>query len=280
VFQGGCIANMGLLVPGPNRIHFFHRCPFTGSGRNRLLSLPAALRLILALLAAAAVLLWAPSCGSCAEAAKKEQGPPTPEYPGIAQVLEGLQERYAGSRFCASFRQESTLKAMQITDEASGSVCFKHPDKMRWQYTEPEEQLVVSDGRTFWIYRPLDHQVMVGETAAYFGDGKGASFLSDMGLLESRFTVGWAKTGTLADHNREAVHVLELVPKNGLGGISVLYLVVSRKTLEVVETVSYNPFGDETRIRFSDFTYDPPLDDAFFSFRVPEGVDIIRMDER
>jgi outer membrane lipoprotein carrier protein len=92
----------------------------------------------------------------------------------LSKILDGLENRYAGPGFSAKFFQESMLKAMQISDTAEGKLTVKRPGKMRWEYTIPDVQTVVSDGRTMWIYRPADNQVMVGKAPSFFAGGKGA----------------------------------------------------------------------------------------------------------
>ena len=85
--------------------------------------------------------------------------------------------------------QASTIKAMEITDSASGKLMVQYPGKMRWVYKSPEEQIIVSDGEHLWIYRPEDNQVLRGMADAFFGDGKGAGFLSDIRRIREDFNI-------------------------------------------------------------------------------------------
>ena len=77
------------------------------------------------------------------------------------KILEKLEVRYNTADFSADFFQESTLKALDITDTASGKVWFKHPGMMRWEYKTPENYAIISDGKNLWIYRPEDNQVVI-----------------------------------------------------------------------------------------------------------------------
>ena len=127
------------------------------------------------------------------------------------QIIEKLEKRYAAADFSATFFQESTLKAMDITDTATGKVWFKHPGMMRWEYETPEKYAIISDGQTLWIYRPDDNQVVIGDAMAYFGNGKGASFLSNFKLVQDAYTVSVVKS-VKGDQ-----HTLKLEPaKNSL----------------------------------------------------------------
>ena len=114
---------------------------------------------------------------------------------------------------------------------------------------------------------------MLGRAPAYFGDGKGASFLSDIGLIRKRFTVSRVPAKA-PDRLR-----LKLIPMAADLDLSEIFLSISGKTFDVVEIVTYNAYGDETRITLSDFRFGEDLDDARFTFRIPESADILYLEE-
>jgi len=190
----------------------------------------------------------------------------------LNKILNFLEKRYAGPGFTADFYQESTLKEMDITDTASGKIFVKRPGKMRWEYNVPEKQLIITDSRKLWIFRPEDNQVMVGEAPAYFGDGKGASFLSDMKSLRKSFSI----LPEIIDTRYH--HVLKLEPIQKKIDITKIYLTVSKKTFEIVKIVTFNSYGDRTRIRLSNFDFRGVIDDSMFRFTVPKGVDVLQLD--
>jgi len=190
----------------------------------------------------------------------------------IDEIIDCLEKRYGGAGFSALFFQASTLRAMKITDTANGRAFFKSPGMMRWEYLHPDRQQIITDGVKLWIYRPDDRQVTIGEFPSFFGDGKGAGFLSDMGLIRKKFLV------SLGDDLVDSETMLKLWPKEKDIELSVIYLFVSRETCDVIRLVTYNPYGDETRIEFTDIKFtDPPSDDSFY-FNIPPGTDVIELD--
>ncbi len=191
----------------------------------------------------------------------------------LEDILKKVEGRYAVSGFSADFIQTSKIAAMEITDTASGRIFVKRPGLMRWEYDTPDRQLVITDGNTLWIYRPEDNQVMMGKSPAFFGSGKGASFLSDMKLLRQKFSIFLAKKA------KEGYHILELLPMERAFDVSVIYLSISTKTFEVVEIVTYNSYGDENKIQLSNIQLKKNLDDSMFSFQTPQGVEILQLDE-
>ncbi len=190
----------------------------------------------------------------------------------LDEVINRVEERYDVSGFTARFVQESTIKEMDITDTASGRILVKRPCMMRWEYEKPDRQIIITDGKKLWVYRPDDNQVMIGKFPSFFGDGKGAGFLSDVRLIRKKFSIAFGK-------NRSNYYVLKLLPIDSSLDLSLIYLSVSRKNFDIVRIVTYNSYGDETRIEMGDIHFTQKLDDFIFSFEVPEGVDIIQLDE-
>jgi outer membrane lipoprotein carrier protein len=191
----------------------------------------------------------------------------------LGKILDGVEKRYAGPGFSAKFFQESMLKAMQISDTAEGGLTVKRPGKMRWQYTIPDNQTIISDGRTMWIYRPSDNQVMVGKAPEYFAAGKGAGFLSDIRQIRKGFRIETQKA------ENEAYYRLRLVPKKKSADLSDVILSIEKSTFRIDQVVTHNDYGDETQITLSDYHFNLNPDESLFTFEIPEGVDVVRMDQ-
>lgn len=191
----------------------------------------------------------------------------------LEQILDGIEQRYAGKGFAASFFQESILKAMQITDTAEGKLIVKRPGKMRWEYTLPDSQTIITNGQSMWIYRPADNQVMVGQAPDFFGGGKGAGFLSDIEQIRKSFSID------LQPAENEAYHRLKLIPGKPTPELSDIILSVTKTDFQVDQVITHNAYGDETRIVLRDYQFNMIPDDALFDFTIPEGVDVVQIDQ-
>jgi outer membrane lipoprotein carrier protein len=192
----------------------------------------------------------------------------------LDKILDGIEKRYSVPGFSADFTQESTLKAMNIVDTAEGNLKVRRPGMMRWEYASPDPQIIVTDGDRLWIYRPEDNQVMVGNAPAFFKDGKGAGFLSDMKLLRDKFTVFLESTDIAAGED----YHLKLFPEDQSLDLAAIILVVDPETYVINNIVTYNAYDDETRIRMTNYRFDIKLDDDMFNFTIPKGVDILDME--
>ncbi len=191
----------------------------------------------------------------------------------LDQILDGIERRYDGKGFSASFFQESILKAMQITDTAEGRLTVKRPGKMRWEYTIPEAQSIITDGHTMWIHRPGDNQVMVGKAPEYFGGGKGAGFLSDIRQVRKSFTIQMQ-----AAENKD-YYRLKLIPLKPSAELADIVISVAKDTFQIDQVVTHNSYGDETRIVLSNYQFNIDPDDAQFTFSIPKGADVVKMDQ-
>ena len=193
--------------------------------------------------------------------------------PPLDYILKELEKRYTGSQFSADFLQESTIKAMEITDFASGRVYVRYPGMMRWEYEKPERQAIITDGHKLWIYRPLDNQVMTGNAPVFFRDGKGASFLSDIRLVRQKFTI------TSHQPEGENLYELRLVPREKTLNISQIRLYIVPRAFTIARIVTLDDYGDDTRIDIVNTQFNVELDPGLFKFDIPKGADVQKIDE-
>jgi outer membrane lipoprotein carrier protein len=197
-----------------------------------------------------------------------------PDAAGLDKILTGMETRYSGKGFSVLFFQESMLKAMQISDTAEGRLTVKRPGKMRWEYTLPDPQTIITDGKSMWIYRPADNQVMVGKAPSFFGGGKGAGFLSDIRQVRKSFRVA-VLPGDDENHYR-----LKLTPKQPTPDIAEIFLWVAKASFQVDQVVTLNSYGDETKISLSKYQFNLEPKESLFSFDIPDGVDVVQMDKQ
>ncbi len=199
-----------------------------------------------------------------------------PSHPlnlSLDEIMDRIENRYAAKGFSANFSQESTIKAMDITDTASGNLFVKAPGMMRWEYEKPGQQLIITDGKRLWVYRQDDNQVIVGTSPYFFGNGKGGGFLSDMKIIREKFNIA------LDDKSSGKYYVLKLIPKGKTFDISLIYLSISINTFDIVQITTYNLYNDETKIYLKNIEFKKHINDSMFYFEIPEGADILQLDE-
>jgi len=185
-------------------------------------------------------------------------------------ILNAIEKKYAKKSFEADFTQISKLAALEITEKASGKAFFSHPGKMRWKYLEPEHHEIITNGRSLWIFRPEENQVMQGDASSFFKAGAGGAFLSDISLIRKNYTISVKKV--------TAGYVeIELAAKKRNPDLSLIVIRVSQKNSEIERVVTYNSFNDTTLFEFSNIQF-KKIDPDVFEFKIPYGVNIINMD--
>ncbi len=187
------------------------------------------------------------------------------------ELLTRIENRYAGADFTAEFEQVSRLEALQMDEKASGKAFFSHPGKMKWTYAAPTEHRIITDGKTLWIYRPDQNQVMTGDADQFFKSGAGGAFLSDISLVRKKYAI------EIKENQKDHV-LLEFTPKVSRQEIASITVQVMKETFTIKKVVTVNAYGDTTELVFSDIRF-KNLDDGIFDFEIPDNVDVIRMDQ-
>ncbi len=188
----------------------------------------------------------------------------------IKDILDLLKKKYHKANFSVCFKQTSKLKALDIEDRAEGYAYFKYPNSVRWEYYEPEEQIIASDGKKIWIFKKEENQLLVGDATDYFKDGNGISFLSDVNELINNFFIELLEADKLK-------YILKLVPLKKQSAISEIYIEIERKSFFITKIVNYNAYGDETIISMSDFNFNSKLKDSLFQLKAKKKSDVIKM---
>ncbi|NOX35572.1 MAG: outer membrane lipoprotein carrier protein LolA [Deltaproteobacteria bacterium] len=185
-------------------------------------------------------------------------------------ILSSIEKKYSGKSFETKFTQISKLAALDITETASGKAFFSHPGKMKWEYLKPEHHEIITNGKTLWIFRPQENQVMKGDASSFFKSGAGGAFLSDISLIRKNYDIKVKEV--TADYVE-----IELNAKQKTPDISSITIRISQKNHDIVRVVTYNAYNDTTMFEFSDIHF-KKIDRDVFEFKPSEGLNIINMD--
>ncbi len=216
------------------------------------------------------------------------RGLETPFRPGAgpATAIRDLQ---------AGFVQQAYLGSLDRMEEGFGRVAVKfgdatgdQPPRFFWEYLEPTEQQIISDGHTVWVYLPENSQVLESPLPQANQDGNDDPliFLTGLGQLSRRFDVAWAQPA----RDPQGHYRLRLDPRRPTPMIEHLELVVDRAVLQregrpgpvypVREAVLFGPNQSRTQIRFVDVVLNRGIDDERFHFIVPDGVEVVKPDQQ
>lgn len=174
----------------------------------------------------------------------------------------------------ARFIQEVTIKSMKKIEREEGTVTFKNPRMMLWDYLKPKAKKLVINAQKAWLYIPEDRMVYVQNAEEVYRSRMAVRFLSGIGMLSEDFQIRFSNENPL---DREGNYRLTLTAKETGSGIDRLDLTVDGKTFQITECRFEDTFGNATRLRFMDIRLNTGVSDKFFTFKAPEGVESVTM---
>lgn len=193
--------------------------------------------------------------------------------PTAAELAVALQKKYDGVKaFTADFVHTYRGGVLNRQLNQRGRLMIKKPGKMRWEYTEPENNLFVSDGVKIYSYVPADKQVIISDMPASDNATTPALFLAGKGNLPRDFTASLAGLPSGAAPGSRA---LKLVPKAPQSDYDWLVVVVDPATLALRGLVYGDPQGGTSSFFFTNLKENADIADKSFEFRPPRGVDIV-----
>ena len=185
------------------------------------------------------------------------------------KALDAIQKQYEEViTFKADFEQKSFVKLMNQTQQAMGQVLIQKPGKMRWVYTAPDPQILVSDQKTLWLYVPEDEQVTKVPVESIYSSNTPALFLAGRGKLTEIFNVL-----QIMEEGNEITVVLG--PKNEDQSLDRLVLYVDNKNYQITGSTVYDKLGNRTDIRFKNTVVNVDIPAEKFQFNIPEGVELL-----
>ena len=191
-----------------------------------------------------------------------------------AITLEQVQERYLEMQsFQGNFQQTTIIESEARRTSASGMIAYQRPGKMRWEYQEPDPQLLVTDGNTLWLYDHLLENVTIQELAVVT-DGTALAFLLGAGELTDDFTQRRMQK-SLLDPDK-SWKVLELVPNREKSAIEFLQLGVDNESGDLEVLLFKDNSGSVRIIEFEALSYNVEFSKGFFSFEIPPSMEVIR----
>jgi outer membrane lipoprotein carrier protein len=191
----------------------------------------------------------------------------------LDEVLRDIEAAYGRmTDLRADFTQTAFNKSLNQTIPAKGTVYLKRGGKLRWEFTEPTPQEIVSDGKKLWVYTPTLNQANVAEAPEALA-GPAVSFLAGLGRLRTEFQVRFLNPAQPKD--AEGNWVLDLTPKQPLPTLTRLILSLDPKNWEIKKAVIHDQFENTVTMRFTKMAVNSGLPDRTFTFVAPKGVVIV-----
>ncbi len=164
----------------------------------------------------------------------------------------------------ADFTQTVTSPDGLKKKTSSGRFEFSRPNRFRFNYLKPFEQLIVADGQKVWIYDADLNQA----SSRQFGQALGSTpaALLAGGSLDKEFDLAPLPA-------KDGLEWAEAKPKAKDGTFKSVKIGFRGKTLASVEVV--DAFGQRSLMQFNQFAGNVPMNADAFVFKLPQGADLI-----
>jgi len=185
----------------------------------------------------------------------------------ISQLLNGVEKRYNSARtLTVDFRETYTMPGRRPKTE-SGVLNLQKPGKMRWDYSDPEGKLFVSDGKFFYLYTPGS------DRAEKTNVKQSADMHAPLGFLIGR--LNFQKDFRRFESRPEGENTwIKAVPNSkDLPYSEVEFVVTSDYRILQVRVLGQDKSVME--FQFGREKLNPSLDAKMFEFRAPPGVQIV-----
>lgn len=180
-----------------------------------------------------------------------------------------------GERLDRFFERVSSLDAVftqEVYDEqgkplqrASGRVELARPGRLRWEYEDPDRQLILADGARLWTFDEALEQATVKPLHEALGSAP-VMLLTRQGDLEQEFEVQEAG-------RHEGLEWVQIHPRTRDTEFDRIRIGLDEQGIR--QMVLFDRFGQKTVIRFERVRTNIAIPPAQFRFDPPPGVDVI-----
>ncbi|MFH1764807.1 MAG: outer-membrane lipoprotein carrier protein LolA [Gemmatimonadota bacterium] len=188
-------------------------------------------------------------------------------------LMEEAGARYREVRgFCASFEQALAVPLLGETTFSAGSLCQETPNLFAMRFSDPEGDVLVADGESFWVYYPSSDPRQVLRFAMEVRPG-GVDFHRE--FLEApgkKYEMAYLGQETLSGRS---THMISLKPFEPSGFQEARIWLDSQRSLILKARIGMEN-GSVRTVTLSGIQLNPPPDPERFKFVPPPGAQVIR----
>jgi outer membrane lipoprotein carrier protein len=164
----------------------------------------------------------------------------------------------------AAFTQTVTSIDGAKKKVSSGSFEFERPNRFRFSYARPFEQLIVSDGQKVWIFDADLNQVSVRKLTQALGATPAALLAG--AALDKEFELA-------SQPARDGIDWVLATPRNKDGAFQSMRIGFRGKELAAVDIL--DSFGQRSLLQFSQYASNIAIAEQDFRFVPPKDADVI-----
>jgi outer membrane lipoprotein carrier protein len=195
----------------------------------------------------------------------------------VAQKLQNTYEKAAN--LVAHFSQTTAMKFSSRVRQGRGTMIFRKPGRMRWDYTTPDLQVLVSDGETISMYFEKNAQMIVSKAKDYLQSDVTYSFFAGTGDILKDFDV--SEPDFSNDDDTDDSILIKLTPKTSHPHVSSIHAWITHDTFLITHLQIVDHFDTVTDLFFTNIQIDSDhyggseINDDLFYFVPPANTEII-----
>jgi len=160
----------------------------------------------------------------------------------------------------ANFLQRVSNAQGKLLNESRGEMTILRPGKFHWQVQMPEEELIVSDGKTIWYYSPFIEQV----TLINFSD---AITNTPFALLAGASDEQW-ENYTVRQQEQQ------FIVSNANAAQSTTFIFEFDSSDNISKFVVIEALGQRSEFLLTHINEQKVVTDALFDFQIPADVEV------
>ncbi len=184
-------------------------------------------------------------------------------------ITARMQQTYEGLKaFDAKFTQVLRNTSSGEEQERSGMLFFKKPNLVRWETTQPENELLIVGKSIVWDYFADEGMAYKYATENVLDSKTMIRFISGQARLDEDFWL--TKEG-----EENGMKKLNLVPKSPEPQLVQAYVWVDPKTALAHKILLQDFYGNENEVTFEDMRTNPDMPLDLFEFTPPPGTEVM-----
>ncbi len=192
----------------------------------------------------------------------------------VDKIVRNVDNRYKSLDTFSASMWLITSSAYLGEETYKGKLYAKHPNKFRFEYSEPMKQTLVFDGATFYAYTPNTKQVIIYDVTGISGDESVWDMYQsgkedyDIELLDKVSLKGGIET-----------YKLKLTAKSSRQSFQTIHVWIDSEEWVARRVDMEDGEGNSNSYRLFNFDFNPNISASKFKFKTPEGVSEIRAED-
>jgi outer membrane lipoprotein carrier protein len=184
-------------------------------------------------------------------------------FANAAPANEVLWDKLNAIRAMKAGFTQVVYSNQRALSKSAGTMALERPAHFRWHTQSPMEQLLIADGKTFWLYDVDLEQVTVRPQSKISGAAAGLFLGDDKAGFLKAFEVTEKKT-----------NLFKLKATEKQANIQQMQLQFEGEAL--ASMTLYDQLGQRTVMRFKQVKNNTTLPAKLFRFSPPAGVDVVK----